>query len=261
MQGYIKLYRKMMKSQVWEDPNYLKLWMYCLMKASHKEHEILVGETMVNLKPGQFITGRKVITSELNEGMKPKYRQSESTWFRNLKSLEKLQMLNIKTTSKYSVISIINWKHYQESEQQMNSKRTTNEQQMNTNKNGEEGFKNGEELFNSNNNDNDFSEVIHFYQQNLQKGVTESPFNTELIVQLFDECGKDLLLAAMKVAVKKEAKGVAFFEAVLKNWKEAGIETIEQARLHETQFKQKSKTNNVVPIRNDEKEDTRNYGF
>lgn len=50
-------------------------------------------------------------------------------------------MLNIKSTTKYSVISIKNWSLYQSSEQQMNIKRTTSEQQVHTNKN-EKNYKN-----------------------------------------------------------------------------------------------------------------------
>ncbi|WP_079708592.1 hypothetical protein [Paraliobacillus ryukyuensis] len=135
MQGYIKVYRKLMNSPVWEDPNYLKLWMYCLMKATHKERETLIGNQVVDLKPGQFVTGRHSLAEDMNKGVKPRNKQSEISWWRYLNNLEKLEMLNIKKTNKYSVISIINWSQYQESEQQMNNKRTTDEQQMITNKN------------------------------------------------------------------------------------------------------------------------------
>ena len=47
MQGYIKLYRKTMCSPIWQDPYYFKLWMYCLMKATHKEPISLL-EIMIN---------------------------------------------------------------------------------------------------------------------------------------------------------------------------------------------------------------------
>ena len=135
MKGYIKLHRKTMCSPVWDDPFYFKLWMYCLMKASHQKREQIVGNQMIELEEGQFITGRQSLAEDLNKGMKPKLKQSEITWWRYLNNLEKWGMLNIKRTTKYSVVSVINWHKYQESEQQMNNKRTTDEQQMNTNKN------------------------------------------------------------------------------------------------------------------------------
>ena len=58
MQGYIKLHRKLMDSAVWGDPLYLKLWLYCLMKSTHKEREVILGNQVITLKPGEFITGR-----------------------------------------------------------------------------------------------------------------------------------------------------------------------------------------------------------
>lgn len=145
MQGYIKLYRKTLGSSIFQDPYYFKLWMYCLMKASHKQHEQIVGNQMIQLEPGQFVTGRQALAEDMNKGMKPKQRQSELTWWRHLNNLEKWQMLNINKTNKYSVISIVNWCQYQESEQEMNNKRTSNEQQLNTNKNvkNEENEKSG----------------------------------------------------------------------------------------------------------------------
>jgi len=139
MEGYIKLYRKLMDSPVWSDPHYLKIWMYCLMKASHKKREVLIGNQVVELEPGQFITGRNSLANELNKGMKPSQKQSEISWWRYLNNLQKWEMLNINKTNKYSVVSIVKWCEYQESEQQVNNKRTTDEQQMNTNKNGKNG--------------------------------------------------------------------------------------------------------------------------
>lgn len=135
MQGYIKLYRKMMCSPIWQDPYYFKLWMYCLMKASHKEHEQLVGNLLEKLKPGQFITGRKVLTEELNKGMKNELKLSEKSWERYLKNLEKWKMLTIKTTNKYSVVTIIKWYEYQETDQQLTNSCPTTDQQLTTNKN------------------------------------------------------------------------------------------------------------------------------
>jgi hypothetical protein len=124
-----------MCSPVWQDPYYLKLWMYCLLKASHKEREQLVGNQIEKIVPGQFVTGRKVLEEDLNKGMKKEQKLSEITWWRYLNNLEKFQMLNIKKTNKYSVVTILNWNEYQLTEQQLNNNGTTDEQQLNTNKN------------------------------------------------------------------------------------------------------------------------------
>ena len=44
-------------------------------------------------------------------------------------------MLNIKTYSKFSIVTVSNWTEYQQDEQQVNNRRTTDEQQVNTDKN------------------------------------------------------------------------------------------------------------------------------
>jgi hypothetical protein len=56
--------------------------------------------------------------------------------------LENMQILNIKSNNKYSIITIVNWHTYQNvvseneqhNEQQLNNSRTTAEQQMNASK-------------------------------------------------------------------------------------------------------------------------------
>lgn len=135
MAGWIKLHRKLKNSLVFDNPDLLKVWIWCLLKATHDDYIQMIGLQEVELKKGQFIFGRKVAANEL--------KMSESKTYRLIKKLENMQNLNIKTNNKFSVITIENWGLYQsddckseqQSEQQMNNKRTTNEQQMNTNKN------------------------------------------------------------------------------------------------------------------------------
>ncbi|RKD22575.1 hypothetical protein BEP19_09955 [Ammoniphilus oxalaticus] len=141
--GWIKLHRKIQGDPVWQDPHYLKLWVHCLLQATHSDHKYLVGNEVIDLQPGQFITGRISLSEELNKGTPPKKKLSESTWWRYLENLETWGMLNIKSNNKYSVVTLVKWGFYQgddkdsehTDEQQLNSKRTSNEQQLNTNKN------------------------------------------------------------------------------------------------------------------------------
>ena len=133
--GYIKLYRKVMDSFVWTNPNMYKLWMLCLMKASHEDRKFLFNGKEISLNSGEFVTGRDAITFEMNKGVTREHQVNSASVWRWLKKFEKEQMLNIKSTTKYSVISINNWSEYQGVEQQVNIKRTTSEQQVNTYKN------------------------------------------------------------------------------------------------------------------------------
>ena len=133
--NWLKLNRSILTSNVFDNPKLLKVWIWCLCKASHKERDQLVGRQVEHLKEGQFIFGRKVASAEL--------KMPESTVYRYVLQLKQLGNVSIKTNNKYSVITVKNWRFFQDStpkrkqqnEQQMNNKRTTNEQQMNTNKN------------------------------------------------------------------------------------------------------------------------------
>ncbi|MBD7984441.1 replication protein [Sporosarcina sp. Sa2YVA2] len=133
--GWISIHRKLMDNAIYSDSDLLKLWLHCLLKCTHTDYQQMVGNTLVELAPGQFVTGRISLAEEFNKGVIASKKLSDITLWRKLKFLEKIQMLNIKTTNKYSVVTVINWHEYQDGEQQMNNKRTTNEQQMNTNNN------------------------------------------------------------------------------------------------------------------------------
>lgn len=121
--GYIKLWRKSSDSGWFKNPNLWTFWCWCLTKASHKEIDIIVGYQKVHLMPGDFIFGRRSASIEL--GM------SERTIRTNLDSLRKRKNVTIKTTNKFSIISVINWDIYQsdkstsdqQSDQQVTSKR------------------------------------------------------------------------------------------------------------------------------------------
>ena len=125
--SYIKLFRKLLKSPIWENEKALKIWLWCLLKATHIEREQLVGQQIIHLEKGQFIFGREKAAEELS--------MTESTVYKYIKLLEKLQMISIKSNNKFSVVSIEKWEEYQVEELKDNNKVTTKEQQSNTNKN------------------------------------------------------------------------------------------------------------------------------
>lgn len=220
LEGYIKLYRKVMDSPVWDDPNYLKLWMFCLMKATHKEREVLIGNQVITLEPGQFITGRKSLAEDLNKGMKPKFRQSEISWWRYLNNLEKQEMLNIKKTNKYSVVTITKWGDYQINEQQMNNKRTSNEQQMNTNKNvkNDKNVKKEEEV-----------SPFKLFEENI---CMLNPLNRDSLIDWCEDLGDDLVIAAIKLGAKYNARSYKYVEDIFKEWVQHNIKTVEEARIY-----------------------------
>ena len=135
--GYVKLWRKSIDSGLLQNANLWVFWCWCLMKATHKPKKVMVGMQMVELEPGQFVFGRKAAAKELKVG--------ERTIRTCVQKLATLQNLTIKSTNKFSIISITNWGIYQQeenktdhqSDQQATSKRPASDhkQECKTQKN------------------------------------------------------------------------------------------------------------------------------
>ncbi len=87
----------------------------------------------IKIKPGEFITGRFALWEDYHQlhlrERKPRRKPAPSaiTVRRWLLTLQDRQILNIKSHNKYSIISICNWKQYQQNEQQVNNRRTTDD--------------------------------------------------------------------------------------------------------------------------------------
>ncbi|MEK5167133.1 hypothetical protein NYE69_33165 [Paenibacillus sp. FSL R5-0527] len=132
MDGWIKLHRKTLENPVvCKDSDHIAVWAYLLLNATHKEYPAIFAGDKILLQPGQLITGRKAIAEKFNI--------SESKVQRILKSFEIEHQIEQQGSNKNRLISIVSWSDYQSDEQQyeqpVNNKRTTTEQQVNTNKN------------------------------------------------------------------------------------------------------------------------------
>ncbi|WP_199426260.1 replication protein [Thermaerobacillus caldiproteolyticus] len=105
--------------------------------------------------------------------------------------------------------------------------------------------RNNKEISSSSNKE---QEVFDFYQQNLQIGVCSSPYVLENIQKWIKDTSPDLVLAAMKVAAKKEKKGFDYTEGILLRWVDAGVKTIDDARRFEQQFREQKKRKAKVSV-------------
>lgn len=117
--GYIKIWRKVKDSGLYQLPNAFTLFVYMLTEATHKP--IRFGA--VDLERGQLSTGRHILSSTL--------KMSEQSVRTALKHLHNLGMITSKSTSQYTVYTIVNYNNYQDStvypNQQVNQQ-STNDQ-------------------------------------------------------------------------------------------------------------------------------------
>ena len=132
MEGWIKVHRKMLENPiVCKDADYLAVWVYLLLKASHGICPVMFKGEKIMLQPGQLITGRLKIATDLSV--------NESKVKRILNAFKTDQQIDQQASNKNSLITILNWESYQKidqhTDQQMTSERPTTDQQVTTNKN------------------------------------------------------------------------------------------------------------------------------
>lgn len=220
--GYVKLYRKVMDSFVWTNPYMYKLWNLCLMKASHENRKFLFNGKEIWLNSGEFVTGRDAITFEMNKGVKREHQVNSGSVWRWLKRFEKEGMLNIKSTTKYSVVSINNWDDYQASEHQVNIKRTTSEQQVHTNKN-EKNEKNEKNVVVV----EERQSVFQLYQSIF--GMLNS-VTTQNLEYWCNDLSTELVSEALKISAKSNARNFKYTESILRNWEQEGVKTLDDVK-------------------------------
>ena len=137
--GYIKLWRKSLESTIWDNPKLWRFWVWCLLKANHCAMTQIVGFQDVQLTPGQFIFGR--LKASMETGL------SEQEIRTAIDGLRKRQNLTIKSTNKFSIITIVNWTEYQEEPtNKAADQQPTVNQQLTTNKN-DKNVKNKKEIY------------------------------------------------------------------------------------------------------------------
>jgi len=132
--GHFKVDRSIIDHAVFAHPIALKIWIWCLSKASWKKRSVPLkigkGEIIVDIKPGQFIFGRFKAEESLNIDGSAIYR-----WIQKFSS-EEWQLIELEPNNQYTLVTICNWDKYQilneDDEQPMNNGRTTGEQPKNT---------------------------------------------------------------------------------------------------------------------------------
>ena len=141
-EGWIKLYRKSIHSQVFQNEGLWKIWTWCLLKANQEDKWVSIrtgkGTSEIFVKRGQFVFGRKTAAKEL--------RMDESTIYKRMQKLENMENLNTKSDTHCSVVTLLSWDTYQSiHEVEVTPKVTPKEHPSNTNKNdkNEKNLKNG----------------------------------------------------------------------------------------------------------------------
>ncbi|MCC8435438.1 DnaD domain protein [Brevibacillus sp. M2.1A] len=233
LHGWVSLHRKILDSPVFQNEKLFKTFAWCLLKASHKEHEQMVGKQKVKLLPGQFVYGRKAAAREL--GM------PESTVRNNIDFLKKDGCLDIKTDSKFSVITVVNWGFYQSESSDVDSRKDSSEDTKRTAKGQQKDTNN-----NGNNDNNGNKKDIHadadsnpflFYELNF--GGSIPSMVQQDIIAWETELPTEMIIEAMSRSIKANKRSWNYVESILMSWHRNGIKTIEAAMAEQAEYERK----------------------
>ena len=140
MSGWISLHRKILNNPILSNNRIysrMEAFIFLLLKANHKDNDVVVGTTLYKVNEGSLITSQKKLCIEFKWG---------NSKLRNfLKLLVNADMIEVKTETKLTRITICNYCTYQN--KQIDSKSKTNRKQIdsksivNTNNKGNKGNK------------------------------------------------------------------------------------------------------------------------
>ena len=134
MKGWISLHRKILDNPILtrgRQYSRFEAFVYMLLKANHKDNEVLIGNQKIQVKKGSFITSQKKLMKEFNWG---------TSRLRNfLKLLQNDDMIEINTNAISTYITINNYKALQglqtANKSEANRKQIDSESQTKTNNN------------------------------------------------------------------------------------------------------------------------------
>lgn len=243
MSGWVSIHRKIQDHWLWRDKPFSKgqAWVDLLLMANHKNNKFLLGNELVEVERGSFITSEYKLMD--------KWGWSKTKVRNFLKLLEDEKMIVKLSDRKKTTLTIVNYSDYQVSE---TTKKPLKDHEKTTKRLQEDHQETTERPpKNPNNNDNNDNKYIDdeesaeknpyvFYENNFG---TFHGFIAERIKALEEDIGPEMVIEAMKIAVLNRAKGLGYVETIVKDWLAKNIKTPEDLKAFEAE-KQRSKPKN-----------------
>ncbi|HDB8943678.1 TPA: DnaD domain-containing protein [Staphylococcus aureus] len=241
MTGWISIDRSIQNHWLFKEKrtfSKFEAWIYLLMEANHSKAKVPIGNQIVTVERGQRLTSILTLSDLFN------WSRFKVKTFLDL--LESDGMLEVKTTSKYTLITIVNYDFYQ-SEQgrnqhqndikptskqhQSNIKTTSNQHQTNTNNNDNKD--NNEKNVN---NEKKKAAAFDFFQDNGFGFIT--PYNLDDLnyyLDSFENDSDEIVTASLKIAKDRNKVTWGYAKSILNTWLNANLKSIEQVRAFEKQ--------------------------
>lgn len=250
MTGWISIDRSIQNHWLFKEKrtfSKFEAWIYLLMEANHSKAKVPIGNQIVTVERVQRLTSILTLSDLFN------WSRFKVKTFLDL--LESDGMLEVKTTSKYTLITIVNYDFYQ-SEQGRNQhqndiKPTSKQHQSNINPTSKQHQTNTNNNDNKDNNEKNVNNekkkaaAFDFFQDNGFGFIT--PYNLDDLNYYLDSFENDsdqIVTASLKIAKDRNKVTWGYAKSILNTWLNANLKSIEQVRAFEKQQLESKKQTN-----------------
>ncbi|HDB0026549.1 TPA: DnaD domain-containing protein [Staphylococcus aureus] len=261
MTGWISIDRSIQNHWLFKEKrtfSKFEAWIYLLMEANHSKAKVPIGNQIVTVERGQRLTSILTLSDLFN------WSRFKVKTFLDL--LESDGMLEVKTTSKYTLITIVNYDFYQSEQgrnQHQNDIKTTSKQhqsninptskQHQTNTNNNDNKDNNEKNVN---NEKKKTTAFDFFQDNGFGFITSYNLDDlNYYLDSFENDSDEIVTASLKIAKDRNKVTWGYAKSILNTWLNANLKSIEQVRAFEKQ-QLESKKQNYKPFVKQSKEKT-----
>ncbi|EOB7566520.1 TPA: DnaD domain-containing protein [Staphylococcus aureus] len=261
MTGWISIDRSIQNHWLFKEKrtfSKFEAWIYLLMEANHSKAKVPIGNQIVTVERGQRLTSILTLSDLFN------WSRFKVKTFLDL--LESDGMLEVKTTSKYTLITIVNYDFYQ-SEQGRNQhqndiKPTSKQHQSNINPTSTQHQTNTNNNDNKDNNEKNVNNekkkttAFDFFQDNGFGFITSYNLDDlNYYLDSFENDSDEIVTASLKIAKDRNKVTWGYAKSILNTWLNANLKSIEQVRAFEKQ-QLESKKQNYKPFVKQSKEKT-----
>ncbi|HEJ7668425.1 TPA: DnaD domain-containing protein [Staphylococcus aureus] len=261
MTGWISIDRSIQNHWLFKEKrtfSKFEAWIYLLMESNHSKAKVPIGNQIVTVERGQRLTSILTLSDLFN------WSRFKVKTFLDL--LESDGMLEVKTTSKYTLITIVNYDFYQ-SEQGRNQhqndiKPTSKQHQSNINPTSKQHQTNTNNNDNKDNNEKNVNNekkkttAFDFFQDNGFGFITSYNLDDlNYYLDSFENDSDEIVTASLKIAKDRNKVTWGYAKSILNTWLNANLKSIEQVRAFEKQ-QLESKKQNYKPFVKQSKEKT-----
>ncbi|TDM25919.1 DnaD domain protein [Macrococcoides caseolyticum] len=251
--GWISLHRSVTDHWLFdEDRKFSKFeaWIDLLLMVNHTDKKMMLGNELITIKRGQKVTSIRKLCERWN------WSNNKVKNFLNV--LEADGMLTVKSDSKKTLVTVVNYDIYQNEDIEKRHQSDTKATQKHHESDAKAFQKHTNNNVNNVNNENnvvveptpknDFAEVIQLYQNDIQATPPLTVINK--LSDDFDLFGKDIMLYAIKKSALAGNRDYRFIDYLTKDWRKQQLKTLEAVEQYEDKRNQPKQSNKYSNDRN-----------